>query len=222
MTEARWQRGDEVVWRSRPDGTIGYVFAAIVVEDSEDVIALFQPAGAPCKRRTGARGGPGGRVMLPQGWDGGHEDVTFAGPSTLRMQPTGMSYAVLRPWLGEDWGGWYVNLEQSWRRTPVGVDGHDDILDILVADDLSAWKWKDEDELAWSVDVGKVSAQEAATVRATGEAVIAAVQQRQWPFDSAAWSRWQPDPAWPVPTMPADWNVPIDPPPSSLSFTSTP
>src|SRR5437870_4494895 len=58
-----WGVGAQVVWRSRPGGQVGFVFAAIVLEDCPNVTALFQPAGAPCKRRCGDRGGPSGRLM---------------------------------------------------------------------------------------------------------------------------------------------------------------
>jgi hypothetical protein len=78
------------------------------------------------------------------------------------------------------------------------------VLDLTVAADLSAWAWKDEDELAWSVRVGKYSSEQAAAIRAEGVRVVRALETRAWPFDSD-WSMWQPDPLWPIPTVPAGW-----------------
>lgn len=216
VAEPRRARGDEVVWRSRPQGSVGYVFAAFVVEDADDAIALFQPAGGPCMRRVGVRGGPGGRQMVAGGWRGEHESVVFGGPRMVRVHPAGSAYAVLRPWVDGAWGGWYVNLEQPWRRTPVGFDTRDDTLDIVVADDLSSWTWKDDDELAWEVESGKITAADADVMRATGERAVAQIAARDWPFQAAAWSRWQPDPSWSVLSMPKDWDVPFYPPPASL------
>jgi len=64
-----------------------------------------------------------------------------------------------------------------------------------------SWRWKDEDELAVAVEVGFFTAEQAASFRAEGERVIA-----EWPF-ATGWEDWQPDPSWPVPSLPADWEA---------------
>jgi predicted RNA-binding protein associated with RNAse of E/G family len=74
--------------------------------------------------------------------------------------------------------GWYVNLEATWRRTTIGFDTQDLVLDVTVADDLSSWAWKDEDELAWSVSVGKYSPQQAEQIRGEGVRVMQALEAR--------------------------------------------
>src|SRR5215207_3099689 len=63
-----------------------------------------------------------------------------------------------------------------------------------------SWRWKDVDELDVAIDVGFYTPEEAAAFRAEGEAVIA-----EWPFPTG-WEAWEPDPAWPLPTLPADWD----------------
>ena len=63
-----WERGAHVVVRSRPEGAVGYTFPAIVVCDTRELMALYQPSGSVCKRRNGERGGPNGRNMVS--WDG--------------------------------------------------------------------------------------------------------------------------------------------------------
>jgi Protein of unknown function (DUF402) len=77
--------------------------------------------------------------MLPDGWDGGYEQTAFRGPSVVRLHPTDQLFSVIRNWDAdkEAFSGWYVNLERSWVRTPIGFDSRDDILDVTVADDLS-------------------------------------------------------------------------------------
>jgi hypothetical protein len=206
----RWDVGSRVVWRSRPGGQIGYVFAALVIEDGPEVTALFQPTGAPCKRRSGRRGGVRGRQLLPGDWAGSHEDRPFAGPPTARVHPAGSGFAVLRHWVEQSgsYQGWYVNLERPWRRTPIGFDSHDDTLDITVADDLSDWQWKDEDELAWAVEVGTMSPLAAARARSAGEAAVRALERHAWPFDPDAWTRWSPPPNPRDLELPAEWNTP--------------
>jgi uncharacterized protein len=94
---------------------------------------------------------------------------------------------------------WYVNLEDPWRPWRLGFDTEDHTLDLWVDRD-GAWRWKDEDELEIAVDVGFYTPEEAAAFRAEGEAVVA-----EWPFPTG-WESWEPDEAWPLPTLPADWD----------------
>jgi predicted RNA-binding protein associated with RNAse of E/G family len=121
----------------------------------------------------------------------------------------GTSHTIIRYWdfAFDRAEGWYVNLEAPWRRTRIGIDTQDFVLDITVAADLSSWSWKDEDELAWSVDAGLYSAEDAAAIRAEGDRSVAALKARAWPF-CADWSEWRPNPAWAIPTLPADWADP--------------
>jgi predicted RNA-binding protein associated with RNAse of E/G family len=142
-------------------------------------------------------------------WDGAHIDRVFPGPSNLRLHVWGTSYSIIRSWdFEEDRAtGWYVNLEAPWRRTVIGFDSEDLVLDLTVEGDLSAWAWKDIDELEWSVAVGKLSRDRADSVRKAGEDVVALLQGRQWPFVDD-WSKWRPSPEWSVPTMPVGWDDP--------------
>lgn len=201
-------RGERIAFRSRPGGDVGYVMPCIVVEDTVEFTVLLQPTGTVCKRRVGRRGGPRGRMMLPDGWDGAHEDVTWDGPPKLRFYAWGTAHSLLRSWNPEDdrAEGWYVNLEDPWTPTPIGFDTCDRILDITVAADLSSWAWKDEDELAWAVEVCKYSPERAQAVRAEGERALEKLRRRDWPFDDD-WRRWRPDPRWPVPALPDGWDV---------------
>lgn len=202
-----FERGQSVLWRSRPQEAVGYVIAANVAHDDEDFSALWQPAGAPLRRRRGARGGPRGRGMLPGGWDGSHEDGTWNRPGTLRVHPHGQAWSVLRQWdsaLGS-YSGWYVNLEQPWRRTPLGFDSGDNVLDVVATDDLSRWWLKDEDELEWSVQVGTIPPEQAAATRAVAAVVGQAIEARAWPFGDEPWGSLAPDPGWSLPAMPPGW-----------------
>jgi predicted RNA-binding protein associated with RNAse of E/G family len=55
------------------------------------------------------------------------------------------------------------------------------VLDVVVEPDLS-WRWKDEDEFAWSQEVGLISPAEAAAIRAEGLRAIEAIERRGWPY----------------------------------------
>lgn len=200
-----FSRGQQLVWRSRPLGTIGYVFPFTLLEDSADAIAVLQHDGSMSMKRTGRRGGPNGRSMPPGGWDGGHAAVRWNGFS-LRVHPPGTNHSVIRRWdqsLGRP-EGWYVNLELDWRRTPIGFDTLDLVLGVVANDDLSDPRLKDEDELQWSEEEGQISHEHAALARGEAARVLAAIGAREGLF-ACDWTRWRPEESWPVPLLPENW-----------------
>ncbi|HEX2774384.1 MAG TPA: DUF402 domain-containing protein, partial [Micromonosporaceae bacterium] len=80
-------------------------------------------------------------------------------------------------------------------------------LDVWVEPDRT-WRWKDEDEFAEKTGHPLYwTAEEAAAIRARGEALAARAEARQFPFDGT-WCDFRPDPAWPVPQRPAGWDRP--------------
>lgn len=200
------QRGDAVVWRSTHPEGVGYVPPAIVAHVDERCMALFQAGDSVCYRRRGERGGPNGRSLVPGTWTGAHEPTTFRPPGVVRLWPQGRSWTVHRAWVDGRYVGWYVNLERPWRRSAHGVDSDDLTLDVVVTPDLSSWSWKDEDELAWAVEHGAMSAADAELARDAGEEAIALVSSSAWPFvdDDPVWSACAPDPSWPMPTVPPE------------------
>ncbi len=206
MSTQFWKTGDHVIWRSRPQGEVGYVIPCTVVADTPRMSVLFQATGSICKKRTGQRGGPQGRNLIANGRSSSHQDHIWSGPPTVRLHPWGTAYSIIRVWdFAHDRAeGWYVNLEAAWQRTRLGFDSQDLVLDITVSPDLSSWAWKDEDELEWSVKTGKYSTEEAAYIREAGRQAIQAIETRAWPFN-ADWSQWRPDSNWAMSTLPPDW-----------------
>ncbi len=101
--------------------------------------------------------------------------------------------------------GYYVNFEEPFRRTAIGFDTNDHTLDIVVAPD-SRWSWKDVDDFDARVQQGMYSPEFAAAIRADAAGVIATIESRRPPFPGE-WQTWQPDPAWPRPRLPADWQT---------------
>jgi predicted RNA-binding protein associated with RNAse of E/G family len=136
----------------------------------------------------------------------GYTDRLWIGPDMLRVHIVGTGYSVLRAWNHTQscFHGWYINLEAPWRRTPVGFDSLDHILDITVADDLSSWAYKDEDEYDWARRTHRISDDQAAAITQTAKQATRAMETRAWPFN-ADWSKWRPDPSWPKPALPATW-----------------
>lgn len=183
-----------------------------VVVDDPDLIALFIAPGWPTMRRTGVfGGGPRGRMLVKP--DGGHAPSPWVENEVLMLYHPGDAYSVSLYWRAADhaFRAWYVNLEEPWERTPIGFDSRDNLLDIVVAPDLSTWTWKDEDELAWAVERGRHTAQEAVAFRREGERALELLCRRAWPFDRD-WQSWIAEPAWSAPELPRGWNAYIERP----------
>jgi hypothetical protein len=97
---------------------------------------------------------------------------------------------------------WYINFERPATRTPAGVDTFDVMVDLVAEPDLSGWHWKDEDEYAQGQAAGLFDAAEVARIEAARERAVALVERRGGPF-AEDWPSWRPDPAWPLPALPA-------------------
>lgn len=101
--------------------------------------------------------------------------------------------------------GWYVNFQRPLRRTSIGFDTFDLLLDLVIAPDLSTWQWKDEDEYAQALRLGVVAEEEYLAVEHARDQVLAMIANREGPFaPDAAWPSWRSDPSWPAPALPRD------------------
>ena len=189
--------------RGRPAGAVGYTFPAVVVQDSPELTVLFQPPGTICKAVGGPRGGPGGRYLLSR--DGTFVDVVFDA-QTVHAHVPGDAFWVIRNWDGTRYYGWYINLSTPWVRTPIGFDEEDHKLDIEVADDLSTWRWKEEDGLSWMIERGVYSPEKGEAIRAVGWAAVTRMEARQPPFHED-WFGLEPDSSWTAPILPEGWDL---------------
>ena len=165
------------VWR----GNAFLVWSAVTVRDDEELLALWIPPGAPCLRPAVRSELPYEQELVEQPW---------RPPGVLQLWPVGAAHAV---WVFET--GWYVNLQEPFRRTPYGVDTADQLLDLVRSRD-GTWRWKDEDELAAAVVQGYLTEGASREVRAEAERVIA---KDAFP---TGWEGWEPDPSWPAPSLP--------------------
>ena len=134
-----------------------------------------------------------------------HEEARWYG-GRLMIAEAGASHSVYVTW-GKDGElvGWYVNLEEPWRESPFGFDTTDHLLDVWIDPDRS-WRWKDEDELAEAVEIGLFTPAKADAIRAEGERAIERIEAWSTPFDEG-WETWSPDPDWPLPELPNDWDA---------------
>jgi hypothetical protein len=178
-----------------------------VVRDAPDLIALYLCPGTVSRQRSGPRGGPQGRNLLLHLWTGEYQDITWHTNRVLLLYQPGDAHSTWLFWREVDGAfiGWYVNLELPWRRTPVGFDTQDRTLDVVIEPDLSAWRLKDEDELAWKVENGILTPDEAAAIGAEADRAIERARQRDAPYCDD-WPDWKPDPTWTPPLLPANWD----------------
>jgi predicted RNA-binding protein associated with RNAse of E/G family len=118
------------------------------------------------------------------------------------VSPREAHYSVGAFWDGDScvFKGWYLNLQTPFQRTPLGYDTRDQILDIWVNPDRS-WRWKDEDQLADAVRHGIFTSDQAASVRAEGERLIANLDQ----IVPTGWEHWEIPPNTPNPVLPPGW-----------------
>lgn len=206
-----WSPGDQIVVRYRNDWSsdrVSVVLPMTVVEDSAQCIALYLAVGTPTLQPVHLDGSPIPRLMPDEErvtleWRLG--EVAWHSTSRLFVTRPGAAHAFSVFWRGDDWTflGWYVDLQAPYVRTEQGFDSEDYVLDIVWPVD-QPWYWKDEDEFAAAQRLGRFSAEQAAAIRAEGEAVVKVIEARGWPL-TAGWESWRPDPAWEIPQLPAEW-----------------
>jgi len=198
-----WREGDPILLREIFRGRLWTARPATVAAVRDDLIAVYLAPGTLFKVAANTS-----RDRILERLDGGWElrDHEWTRGRTLHLLRPGVSHAIHLWWLPPDWrfGGWYVNLQEPIRRTPLGFDYMDHMLDIVIEPDLS-WRWKDEDEVTEAVSTGMVSQVWADEVRREGERVIERLELRRPPFCDG-WESWQPDPRWPIPELPAGWH----------------
>ena len=89
----------------------------------------------------------------------------------LMLQRPGEAYAIWVFWYGAEraFRGWYVNLQEPFRRNGRGYDTQDLELDIVVPVD-GPWEWKDDELLDVRVAEGRFTPEQAAAARAKAAA----------------------------------------------------
>lgn len=192
-----WEPGDSIVrrevWRGQPKVAWG----GIAVADSPELLALYMPEGSPLAFAPDFFG-------APHPWS---DKDRWEGHGVLQLQRPGEMHAVWVFWQGaeRELGAWYVNIQEPFRRTSLGVDTQDLELDIVVSPGGS-WRYKDDKKLEGWIERGRWTPAEVAEIRAEGRRVARLLDQgeRWW---SDGWADWRPDPDWPHPTLSHDWRL---------------
>jgi hypothetical protein len=176
------------VWR----GKTWELRTAIVVEDTPDLIGLWTPPNSDAFFAVDGQGKP--MRMPTSDWTLARAK-TFASGS-LGLHVPGEQHSVIviyDPPPG--YGPWYINIESDLERTERGFEYEEHVLDIVVERDLSAWRWKDEDELEQAVTLGMFTPEQAKEFRAEGERALEWLLSRRPPYD-CDWQSWRPPQEW--------------------------
>ena len=204
--QPHFQPGQTIVLRGILHNRVRSAQPQIVVQDEPDLLVLYIPVGTRWKLPVALNGGrAGASSRFKAGWM--LKDVEWHGLNRLTMKILDADYSVeiYRDAVDDSLRGWYINLEDPFRRTSLGFDFLDQMLDIIVSPDLSTWRWKDEDEFEEAVRLGVLSPARASTLRNEGEKAIAWLQSGKSPFNG--WEKWHPDPSWQIPVLPDGWDV---------------
>lgn len=195
--------GDPILLREVHRGRIWMARPATVAAVRDDLTAVYLAPGTTWKVPAATTRADILRRLL-EGWV--LTELVWARARVLYLLMPDVSHAIHLWWTPPDWrfGGWYVNLQDPIRPTPLGFDYMDHMLDIVIEPDLS-WRWKDEDEFAEALEIGLMSRRQADAIRAEGERVVERLEARRSPFCDG-WEAWQPDPSWPVPELPDGWD----------------
>ena len=190
-----WQPGDVIVrrevWRGKPYGA----WAGHVVSDENDLLVLSMPSGSPLEFEHDFFGAP-----HPWGLQ-----RRWRGHGVLQLQRPDEMHSIWVFWHGpeRDFAAWYVNVQEPFRRTAIGIDTQDLELDIVV-EPGGGWTVKDDEQLEPWIERGRYTKDEVAAIRAEGARVVAELEagRRWW---SEEWVAWKPDPTWPPPRLPIGW-----------------
>jgi predicted RNA-binding protein associated with RNAse of E/G family len=201
----RWSSGGVVVLRHM--GRIRAGTPAIVVEDGRERVMAYVPHGV---RWFGAPAPAAGRIERVRAIARGETAVTGHlipwRNHMLRVLLPDRPFSVWLLWSPEwEFKSYYVNLEAPFARSAVGFDSSDHTLDVCVRADRT-WYYKDQDELDTRIEVGLVDAEAAAQVRRDAEQAVALIEGWQPPFSSGL-EEWRPDPSWPLPELPPQWDA---------------
>ena len=188
-----WESGQTIVRRDLHLGRPWFAAPVIVVRDDPDLLVSYTPEGAPF-----------GFVGEDHPWFGRER---WSGHGALELQRPGEEHAVRVFWSGPErsHAAWYFNLQAPFRRTPIGFDTSDQVLDLWL-EPGGEWHWKDAEEFARATRNGRFTPREAAAIQAQGDRLAARLVRGERWWDES-WAAWAPDPAWKVAELPEGWDV---------------
>jgi Protein of unknown function (DUF402) len=178
-----WLPGETIVFRQVWQGRPWVGIPVCVVSDEPGLLVTYLPERATFGFADGDWPG------RPHPWA---ERSNWEGHGTLMLRRPGDRYSIWVFWRGEEreFECWYVNLEQPYRRSAIGIDTLDHELDLWSEDGVS-WHLKDEEGVDECVADGRFGEPEAERIRADA-AAFQATCAREGPWWDLAWAAWRP------------------------------
>jgi hypothetical protein len=170
-----------------------------VVRDDDELLVTYTPTGAPFSY---ASGDYSVQLQHHPWWP----KTAWVGHGTLMLQRPGDRYAVWLFWErpGRTFACWYFNLQDPFRRTPIGYDTEDHELDLVQRVD-GALSFKDVEAFEELTRLGRYSPARAVGIRELGNELAATINAGAGWWD-ADWSRWTPPTTWrDPPAVRDDW-----------------
>ncbi len=198
-----WNPGDTVVIRGVWKGELWWACPQFVVQDTPELVALYWRAGTPLRRWYR-------RPTVQEVFSGSPRlvDAEWIWTDVLSLVKPGEAHSVDLMW---DTGQrtlrcWYIQLQEPFRRTSIGFDTMDQILDVVIEPDRSSYQWKDEDEFAEAQAIGVYTTEQAQAIRLEGQHVIELLESDAPPFCDG-WQNWRPPAEWSIPQFPKGWET---------------
>ena len=123
-------------------GKLWWACPAYVVRDDEELSALYWPVGTPTRspiKRPTVQDEIDNHIQL--------EERNWTDNDVLSLSMQGSAHAVELMWKAGtgQFNCWYVHLQEPRRRTKIGFDTMDQMLDIVIYNpDRKQWRWKDK------------------------------------------------------------------------------
>jgi hypothetical protein len=181
-----------------------WAYPTIIVQDSPALIALYLPAGVTGKD-TDHRPTPQELLSSPESIS--IVDCQWERTDVLMLIVPGEAFSTYLMWKTgtKELDCWYINLQEPIRRTNIGFDTMDNMLDVVISPDMSKWKWKDDDEFVEAERVGFYSHEKAQEIWNIGKNAIKTVTVDRRPLYEK-WKIWQAKPEWRIPELSPLWN----------------
>ena len=192
-----WAPGETIVFRQVWSKKPWLAIPVVVISDEPGLLVTYLPERAPIRFAEGD-------------WPGGEHPWIhrehWEGHGTLMLRRPGDRYSVWLFWQGEErrFWGWYVNLEEPYRRSAIGFDTLDHELDLWSEDGVT-WQLKDEEDVPLRVAEGRFDEQEAERIRADASN-FQVEYERTGPWWDLDWANWRPGETTEV-ALPEGWEL---------------
>jgi predicted RNA-binding protein associated with RNAse of E/G family len=199
----KWKPGEIIVMRGVMKGKLWWACPSYVVQDTPNLLARYWLVGTPTRspiRRPTVQYVLNNHIELI--------DRNWTDHDVLSLNLPGTAHSIDLMWLAgtPQLRCWYVHLQEAQRRTSIGVDTMDQMLDIVISPNRKGWTWKDEDELNKAEAIGVYSHEKAASIWAEGRQVIDMLEANASPFCDG-WESWRPPQEWGIPEFPDGWDT---------------